>query len=113
VSDKPIESANVTASEDSVFAARIGANAMRKQRAQRSGGQGVWFGLGMSGLIGWSVAVPTVLGAVLGLWLDARHPKVFSWTLSLLFVGLVVGCFNAWHWVAQQSASMRDEDTHG
>jgi predicted F0F1-ATPase subunit len=36
---------------------------------------GVWFGLGMMGLIGWSVAVPTLLGAALGLWLDSRHPR--------------------------------------
>ena len=40
---------------EDVFAARVGANAARKQRAQRAGDQGVWFGLGMSGLIGWSV----------------------------------------------------------
>ena len=35
---------------------------------------GVWFGLGMMGLIGWSVVVPTLLGAALGIWLDKRHP---------------------------------------
>ena len=98
--------------DEDVFAARVGANAARKQRAQRAGDQDVWFGLGMSGLIGWSVAVPTVIGAVLGVWLDARHPQAFSWTLTLLFSGLVLGCFNAWRWVAQQNASMRDEDNH-
>jgi ATP synthase protein I len=42
---------------DSVFGRRVGADAARKLRAQRNGSQGVWFGLGMSGLIGWSVAV--------------------------------------------------------
>ena len=97
---------------EDAFAARVGANAARKRRAQRAGDQGVWFGLGMSGLIGWSVAVPTVLGAVLGVCLDARHPQPFSWTLTLLFAGLVLGCFNAWRWVAQQNASMRDKDNH-
>jgi ATP synthase protein I len=51
------------------------------------------------------------LGAILGVWLDDRHPQKFSWTLTLLFAGLVLGCFNAWHWVAQQDASMREEDT--
>jgi ATP synthase protein I len=98
-------------SEEDTFSGRIGAKAARKQRALRAGDQGVWFGLGMSGLIGWSVAVPTALGAVLGVWLDDRHPQKFSWTLTLLFAGLVLGCFNAWHWVAQQDASMREEDT--
>ena len=28
----------------------------------------------MMGLIGWSVAVPTLLGAALGIWLDKHHP---------------------------------------
>jgi len=99
-------------SKEDVFAKQIGAKAARKQRALRAGDQGVWFGLGMSGLIGWSVAVPTVLGAVLGVWLDDRHPQKFSWTLTFLFAGLVLGCFNAWYWVAQQDASMREEDTN-
>ena len=43
----------------------------RRRRQRRAG---VWFGLGMMGLIGWSVAVPTLLGAALGLWLDQHYP---------------------------------------
>ena len=65
-------------------------------------------GLGMSGLIGWSVAVPTLLGALLGLWLDHRHPSSHSWTLILLVIGLVIGCANAWHWMDQQNKAMQD-----
>ena len=42
----------------------------------------------MMGLIGWSVAVPTVLGAALGLWLDQHYPGTHSWTLALLMAGL-------------------------
>jgi F1F0 ATPase subunit 2 len=38
----------------------------------------------MMGLIGWSVALPTVLGALLGLWLDKRHTGQHAWTLALL-----------------------------
>ena len=83
--------------------------AARKLRAQRDGNQGVWFGLGMSGLIGWSVAVPTLLGAMLGLWWDRHHPGQHSWTLMLLAVGLVTGCANAWHWVAQEDKAMHDD----
>jgi ATP synthase protein I len=91
------------------FADVIGAKATRKLRAQRHGGQGVWFGLGMMGLIGWSVVVPTLLGAALGLWLDKRHPGIHSWTLALLVAGLVLGCLNAWHWVAKEDQAIRDE----
>jgi len=44
----------------------------------------VWFGLGMMGLIGWSVVVPTLLGAALGIWLDTHHPGPPQRTQALL-----------------------------
>jgi ATP synthase protein I len=95
--------------EETAFARQVAAKAARKLRAQSEGSEGVWFGLGMSGLIGWSVAVPTLAGAMLGLWWDRRHPGGHSWTLMLLAVGLVVGCANAWHWVSQEDKAMHDE----
>jgi ATP synthase protein I len=88
------------------FEAKIAAQAARKLAAQRSGPQNVWFGFGMFGVIGWSVAVPTLAGAVLGAWLDKHHAGPLSWTLALLAAGLVIGCANAWYWVAQQHAAI-------
>ena len=88
----------------------VGARAERKLKAQREQGhvrRTVWSGLGMIGLVGWSVVVPTLLGAALGVWLDRRHAMNHSWTLTLLFAGLVIGCLNAWHWVAKE-----DRETH-
>ena len=107
--DQKAEPANQPAKEEAEFVRQVAAKAARKLRVQREGKQGVWFGLGMSGLIGWSVAVPTLLGAMLGLWLDRRHPGSRSWTLMLLVAGLCIGCANAWHWVAQQDKAMHDE----
>jgi ATP synthase protein I len=95
--------------EETIFARQVAAKTARKLRAQREGSQGVWFGLGMSGLIGWSVAVPTLVGALLGLWWDRHHPGGHSWTLMLLAAGLVIGCANAWHWVAQEDRAMHDD----
>ena len=92
------------------FAEQVGAKAARKLKARRSSAQDVWFGLGMIGLIGWSVVTPTLLGAGLGLWLDKRHPGSFSWTLTLLVAGLAVGCLTAWHWVAKEDEAMRGGD---
>jgi ATP synthase protein I len=97
-----------TATNEALFAKQVGLKAARKLKVQRQGEQSVWFGLGMTGLIGWSVAVPTILGALLGLWLDRHHPEAHSWTLALLVAGLVVGCANAWHWVSQQGNAMQD-----
>lgn len=90
------------------LAEQVGAKATRKLRARHDSGQ-VWFGLGMMGLVGWSVAVPTLLGAALGLWLDERHAGTHAWTLALLMAGLVVGCLNAWHWVAKEDSAMHQE----
>ncbi len=91
------------------FAGQVGAKAARKLKARRHATPGVWFGLGMMGLIGWSVVVPTLAGAALGLWLDTRHPGTHSWTLALLVAGLAIGCWNAWQWVAKEDRAMREE----
>ncbi len=91
------------------FPQDVGVKAKRKLRAMRSEHQGVWFGLGMMGLIGWSVVVPTLLGAAVGAWLDRNHPASHSWTLALLITGLLVGCWSAWQWVAKEDKAMRDE----
>jgi ATP synthase protein I len=87
----------------------VGAKAARKLKARRNGAQGVWSGLGMMGLIGWSVAVPTLLGAALGIWLDRHYPGRHPWTLALLVAGLAIGCLNAWRWVAKEDQAIREE----
>lgn len=97
------------------FAERIGANAARKLKARSakvagggasSPGPSAWSGLGAIGIIGWSAAMPMLLGAALGLWLDKRHWSSHSATPALLLVGLAVGCLNAWRWVAARNREM-------
>ena len=105
MSDPP----KVPPQDASGLAGQVGAKAARKLKARRSGAPGVWFGLGMMGLIGWSVAIPTLLGAALGLWLDDRYPGKHSWTLALLVAGLAIGCLNAWRWVANEDKAMRED----
>ncbi|MGB7756168.1 MAG: AtpZ/AtpI family protein [Salinisphaera sp.] len=98
------------AANEERFTREIEAKTARKRRALKRRRTGVWYGLGMSGLIGWSVALPTVGGALLGLWLDARYPGGHSWTLVLLMAGLVIGGANAWHWVAREQKTLRDDE---
>jgi ATP synthase protein I len=91
------------------FSREVGAKAARKLKARRNATQGVWFGLGMMGLIGWSVVGSDA--ARRGAW-------VSGWTTpsgkSFLDAGAaggraVIGCLNAWHWVAKEDKAMRDE----
>ncbi len=95
------------------LADRIGGKATRKLKARRDGAPGVFFGLGMMGLVGWSVVVPTLGGAALGLWIDRHHAGMHSWTLALLVAGLTIGCLNAWHWVAREDRAMHEDEEHG
>ncbi|WP_319523260.1 AtpZ/AtpI family protein [uncultured Desulfosarcina sp.] len=74
----------------------------RKLRAREKKKDAVWFGLGMFGMVGWAVAIPTVLGIFLGVWIDLRWPGPWSWTLMLLAIGLILGCLNAGFWVNRE-----------
>ena len=47
--------------QSSSLAQDVDADARRKLKARKHQAHGVWFGLGMMGLIGWSVVVPTLL----------------------------------------------------
>jgi len=75
----------------------------RKIKAREEKDRGIWFGFGMFGLVGWAVAVPTLLGIALGVWIDSTYESRYSWTLMCLFVGVVLGCMNAWYWVKKES----------
>jgi ATP synthase protein I len=98
-----------SAKEESEFSRQIGEQAARKLKAQRGTKRGIWHGLGMSGLIGWSVTVPTLIGTAIGIWVDKHYPSRFSWTLMLLIVGLAIGCFNAWHCVASEYKKIKED----
>ncbi|HEY4974674.1 MAG TPA: AtpZ/AtpI family protein [Steroidobacteraceae bacterium] len=108
---KPVDSDGDPAATH--FGQQIAASVARKLDARRSSDRIVWSGLGMMGLVGWSVSVPTLLGAALGIWLDKHHPAAHSWTLSLLIAGLTLGCWNAWRWVARENDAMHRSDGGG
>lgn len=82
---------------------KVQIKADRRRWAHAQKRHSVWFGFGMFGLIGWAVAIPTVLGIALGIWLDRTWPAGhISWTISLLFVGIILGCLNAWRWISRE-----------
>ena len=106
----PENSKTRSESREAAFSRKVGALEVRKLRARRRSVQGIWFGLGMFGLIGWAVAIPTLLGVLLGVFIDKQYPGIHSWTLSLLIIGLFIGCLNAWHWVAKEEKAIREDE---
>lgn len=93
--------------------AEVAVKERRKLRARRTRRHGIWFGLGTFGVIGWSVAIPTVIGILAGLWLDAAYPGRLSWTVALLFAGVALGCLNAWYWVSREGEMIQRERQNG
>jgi len=87
----------------------VGRKQKRRLAARRRPERTIWFGLGMFGLIGWSIAIPTVLGVAVGVWIDHRWPSDYSWTLMLMLLGVAVGCTNAWGWVHRESEPDRHD----
>ena len=77
----------------------IARKAQQHARATREGRHTIWFGMGMFGLVGWAVAVPTLAGVALGRWLDDRFADGPSWTIMGLLAGVALGSLNAWWWV--------------
>lgn len=94
------------------FRTAVEREAARRERFRREGFRGFWFGLSSFGMVGWSIAVPTLLGIALGLWLDARWGGGRRYTISLMVAGLAVGMHNVWRWLRlQEEAEAGQEET--
>ncbi|MEW5773482.1 MAG: AtpZ/AtpI family protein [Thermodesulfobacteriota bacterium] len=96
-----------------VFPRRVGRREKRRLAREREPSPAAWWGLSAIGTVGWIVALPALAGGFLGRWLDRSLPQRFSWTLMLLFAGLLAGCLLAWLWVRRQRGSIlrsRPED---
>jgi len=82
---------------------RVAGEIVRRRRSRAAGDRSIWEGLGMFGIVGWSVAIPTLIGIAVGIWLDNRLTGSISWTLTGLIVGILLGSLNAWYWVSRES----------
>jgi ATP synthase protein I len=82
-----------------IFTQKIGTKEARRIKGRTQKDDGLWFGLGVFGIVGWSVVIPTLIGTAIGLWIDRTWPSRFSWALMLLILGVGLGCLNALYWV--------------
>jgi ATP synthase protein I len=74
---------------------RVGVQQTRAERARKNA-RSIWNSIAILGVVGWSVALPTLVGVAIGIWIDHRWPSRISWTVILMFLGLILGCTNAW-----------------
>ena len=81
---------------------QIGRHARQMKSRRDHPGPSPLRGIGTFGMIGWSIAVPTVGGAFMGIWLDSKVPQGFSWTVALILGGVVLGAFIAAAWINKE-----------
>lgn len=103
--------------KDDRTADSIRRRAERMKAARSEPGESPLRGFGVFGIIGWSIAVPTVAGAFLGLWLNRVAPQAFSWPIALILGGIVIGGIIAWNWIVKESqdqqAQVKDSNNTG
>lgn len=55
--------------------------------------------LGQIGLLGWTIVVPTLAGAILGRWLDGLAGSGVFFSAPLIMLGAAFGLWSAWRWM--------------
>jgi ATP synthase protein I len=91
----PAPTAKIGASAERLMR-EVGSRERRMLRRRKQGPPNIWRSVGLIGLVGWSVALPMLIGIAIGTWIDHAWPSRFSWTLMLLVGGLAGGCASAW-----------------
>lgn len=85
--------------EKNKFSGQIEDSARRLIKSRKEKG-GFWHYASVFGIGGWLFAIPIVVGAYLGRYLDKNIRIGVSWTLMLIFVGIAAGIFNFWRYVS-------------
>jgi predicted F0F1-ATPase subunit len=65
-----------------------------KPRKEEKQSESFWALVAQATTLGWNLVVPIVGGVLLGRYLDDRFDKDFTWTLTLLLMGVAVA-FNS------------------
>ena len=55
--------------------------------------------LGQIGILGWTIVVPTLLGLVLGRWLDQEFGSGVFFSAPFIMIGAAIGFWSAWKWM--------------
>lgn len=75
----------------------------RHERLEREGEPSFWHSVGAMGIVGWSVALPAALGALIGRWLDGVLDSGHVFVVFFMLIGIAFGCWVAWKAVREHS----------
>lgn len=74
----------------------------RRERWKKEGEGSFWQNLSMIGALGWLIVTPTLLGVLIGRWLDNTFGTGIFFSGALIFLGITLGCYLAWQKVNKE-----------
>jgi ATP synthase protein I len=78
---------------------------LRKQRQEawrRTGERPLWRNLSMVGALGWLIVIPTLVGVLVGRWLDLHFGTGIFWSGALIMLGAAFGGYLAWRRIGEE-----------
>jgi ATP synthase protein I len=78
---------------------------LRRQREdfwRRTGERSLWQNVSMIGALGWLIVTPTLLGVLIGRWLDMRFGTGIFWSGALIMIGAAFGGYLAWQRIEKE-----------
>lgn len=78
---------------------------LRRQREEfwrRTGERPLWRNVSMIGALGWLIVTPTLLGVLIGRWLDVRFGTGIFWSGALIMLGAALGGYLAWQRIEKE-----------
>ena len=74
----------------------------RRKQWKKEGERSLWQNLSMIGALGWLIVTPTLLGVLIGRWLDSIFEAGIFFSGALIFLGIALGCYLAWQRVNKE-----------
>jgi len=78
---------------------------LRRQREdfwRRTGERSLWQNVSMIGALGWLIVTPTLLGVLIGRWLDLHFKTGIFWSGALIMLGAAFGGYLAWQRIEKE-----------
>ena len=76
----------------------------------RNKDENIWKHFGQIWDISWMTVAPIILGLFLGQYLDRKYPKGFSWTLSMLILGIFLAFYNLYQFFDKEIKKYEKKD---
>jgi len=74
----------------------------RREQWEQEGERPLWKNLSMIGALGWLSVTPTLIGVLIGRWLDDTFGTGITFSGALIFLGVALGSYLVWQRITKE-----------